>query len=248
MAMDLYCETLGEGAPLLLLHGMGGAGGDWVHAGRAELAARHRLIIPDLRGHGRSAGRFEGHRRHAEDVAALLERLGVARCRAIGLSMGGNTLLHLATLQPERLAAMVVVSAVPHFPEQARAIMRQVSADTQPASEWAAMRARHAGGDAQIRAIWDAMRALADSVDDMAFTPAQLAALATPTLVIYGDRDPLYPVELGVELYRALPHAQLCVVSGGGHGPIFTTQAPAFVRTALDFLAAGPIEPDSSRI
>lgn len=238
--MDLYCETWGEGEPLLLLHGMGGAGSDWVHAGRTELAARHRLISPDLRGHGRSAGRFDGHRRHAEDVAALLARLGIARCRAIGSSMGGNTLLHLAALQPELLAAMVIVSAVPHFPEQARALMRQVSADTQPASEWAIMRARHGGGDDQIRAIWDAMRALGDSVDDMAFTPAQLGALHTPTLVIYGDRDPLYPVELGVELYRALPRAQLCVVPGGGHGPIFAAQAPAFVRTALAFFAADP--------
>ena len=244
--MDLYCETWGEGEPLLLLHGMGGAGGDWVHAGRAELATRHRLIIPDLRGHGRSAERFEGHRQNAEDVAALLQRLGVARCRAVGMSMGGNTLLHLAARAPERLAAMVVVSAVPYFPEQARAIMRQVSVEAQPASEWATMRARHGGGDAQIRAIWDAMRALADSVDDMAFTAAQLGALHTPTLVIHGDRDPLYPVELGVELYRALPRAQMCVVPGGGHGPIFAAQAPAFVRTTLDFLAGCPLEPRAS--
>ena len=54
---------------------------------------------------------------------------------AIGLSMGGNILLHLATKQPDRIEAMVVVSATMYFPEQARAIMRQVAVENQPPGE-----------------------------------------------------------------------------------------------------------------
>jgi len=65
--------------------------------------------------------------------------------------MGGNTLLHMATLQPERIEAMVVVSATMYFPEQTRAIMRQIPpADKQPPQEWERMRKSHKCGDRQI--------------------------------------------------------------------------------------------------
>ena len=64
------------------------------------------------------------------------------------------------------------------------------------------------------------MRALADSHDDVSFGPAELARIRARTLVVYGDRDPLYPVEHGVELYRGIPNASLWVVPGGGHVPI----------------------------
>ena len=56
---------------------------------------------------------------------------------------------------------------------------------------------------------------------------------------MYGDRDPLYPVEMGVEMYRAIPRAALWVVPKGGHGPIFAEAARLFARTALDFLRDG---------
>ena len=75
------------------------------------------------------------------DALALLDHLGIQKCRAIGLSFGANTLLHMATMQPDRIEAMVLVSATTYFPEQARAIMRQVPApDQQPTREWEAMR------------------------------------------------------------------------------------------------------------
>ncbi|HXZ84112.1 MAG TPA: alpha/beta hydrolase, partial [Myxococcota bacterium] len=56
------------------------------------------------------------------------------------------------------------------------------------------------------------------------------------TLVVYGDRDPLCPVERGVELYRAIPRAQLWVVPNGGHGPIALERGEPFARQALAFL------------
>jgi pimeloyl-ACP methyl ester carboxylesterase len=237
---ELHVESAGQGEPLLLLHGMGGCAQDWHHAGRESLAREYRLIAFDARGHGRSTnpGGTLAHRQHAADVRALLDALGIRRCRAIGLSMGGNTLLHVATRDPERIEAMVIVSATPYFPEQARAIMRTVTPDRQPPEEWRVMRERHVHGDAQIRAIWQAQRELADSTDDVCFTEPELALIAARTLVVYGDRDPLYPVELGVGLYRAIPRAALWVVPNGGHGPIFLEAAEPFARTALAFLRA----------
>ncbi len=74
------------------------------------------------------------------------------------------------------------------------------------------------------------------SYDDMAFTPPLLATIRARTLIVHGDRDPLYPVDLALELYRNIPQAALWVVPNGGHGPIFGTLAPAFSATALAHL------------
>lgn len=58
----------------------------------------------------------------AHDVFGLLDRLGIDRFKAIGLSLGAKTLLHAATRQPSRVEAMVLVSATPYFPQQARSM------------------------------------------------------------------------------------------------------------------------------
>ncbi|WP_254625004.1 alpha/beta fold hydrolase [Myxococcus sp. CA051A] len=70
----------------------------------------------------------------------------------------------------------------------------------------------------------------------MNFTPPLLGTVRARTLLVQGDQDPLYPLELSVELYRAIPASRLWVVPGGGHGPIFGEQREDFARTALAFL------------
>lgn len=200
--------------------------------GSRRVLARLRSHPPDARGHGRSTNpqRTITHRQCALDTIALLDHLGIDRCKAIGLSMGGNILLHMATMQPDLIEAMVVVSATMHFPEQARAIMRQVLVENQPRQVWEAMRKRHRLGDDQIVALWEWQRGMKDSYDDMNFTPAALGQIKAATLIIYGDRDFLYPVEIAVEIYRAIPRSALWVVPNGGHGPVFLDAASRFVK------------------
>lgn len=117
-------------------------------------------------------------------------------------------------------------------------MMRTMTEETRTDAEWAEMRTRHHLGDDQIRALWRHARAFADDRDDMNFTAATLSAITARTLIVHGDRDPLYPVELAVELFRGIPDAALWVVPNGGHGPIFGNQAAAFVETAAAFLSA----------
>jgi pimeloyl-ACP methyl ester carboxylesterase len=238
--LDIYVEQRGEGEPLLLLHGFLGCGGDWAHAlDLAALARRHHLIIPDTRGHGRSTNPDDlfTHRACAADVVALLDALGLSRVRAIGLSSGGNTLLHAAFAARERIQSMVLVSATMYYPDAARAIMRHVGGQEQPAEQWATMRARHVHGDDQIRALWRHASGFADTYDDMNLTPPHLAAITARTLVVHGDRDPMYPVEMAMDMYRALPGGTLWVVPGGGHVPIFGERERAqFADTAVAFL------------
>jgi pimeloyl-ACP methyl ester carboxylesterase len=236
--IDLFYEVEGAGEPLLLLHGGTGTHENWAYAGRDQFLREYRLIAPDARGHGRSTnpGRTITHRQCALDMLGLLDHLGIQRCRAIGISMGGNILLHMATMQPERIAAMVTVSSTMYFPEQARAIMRQIPVENQPPSEWETMRQRHKLGDDQIVALWEWGRGMSVSYDDMNFTPPSLSRITASTLIVYGDRDFLYPIEMGVEMHRAIPKSALWVVPNGGHGPVFMDAATQFAQTALTFL------------
>ena len=134
--------------------------------------AGYRVIAPDLRGHGRSTNpsgvfRFADV---ARDILALLDRLGIDRVKAIGMSAGANTLLHMATQQPSRIASMIHVSGTPRFPDQARVIMRTMTEEGRSEAEWQEMRGRHHHGDDQIRALWRHAREFADDRDDMNFT------------------------------------------------------------------------------
>jgi pimeloyl-ACP methyl ester carboxylesterase len=235
--LAMYYEREGSGEPLLLLHGGTGCHDDWIYAGRDEFVREYSVIAPDSRGHGATSNPATiTHRQCAVDTLALLDHLGISKCRAIGVSMGGNILLHMATMQPDRIDAMIVVSATMYFPDQARAIMRRVPLpDQQPSQEWERMRRSHKRGDQQIVDLWNWIRSLQDSYDDMNFTPALLSKIGARTLIVYGDRDPLYPVEMGLELYRNIPQSSLWVVPNGSHGPIFGDAAPQFVRTALKF-------------
>ncbi len=237
--IELYFEDFGSGEPLLLLHGFTGSSGDWVHVFELdELAKRYRVLAPDLRGHGGSTnppGTLT-HRQCALDTFAWLDQLGIERFRAIGLSLGGNTLLHMSTQQPQRVEAMVIVSATPYFPAQARALMALMTEENQSPEEWALLRARHKHGDEQIRALWRIGQGFKDSYEDMNFTPPLLSTITARTMIVAGDRDPLYPVELSVELYRAIPRASLWVVPNGGHGPVFGEQREAFATAARAFL------------
>ena len=236
--IEMYYEIRGEGEPLVLLHGGGGVGANWELIFN-EPPAGYRLMIPDLRGHGRStnpSNRFT-FKQVALDVFALLDHLGIERFKAIGLSLGAKTLLHMATQQPNRVEAMVLVSATPYFPEQARALMRQLSSDNHSDAEWEQMRQWHKHGDEQIKQLWTLMSALKDSYDDMNFTPPYLSTITARTLIVHGDRDPLYPVSLALEMYQAIPGSYLWVVPNGGHGPIFGDLTARFVETSLAFLS-----------
>ena len=197
---EMYYELRGDGDPLLLLHGGTGIGADWRHIFPVDPEG-YRLVVPDLRGHGRStnpSGVFT-FRQCARDVIGLLDHLGIARAQAIGLSLGAKTLLHVATLEPARLEAMILVSATPYFPESLRSAAAQYTHEAFERlsdARRAELRARHVHGDEQIRALYEMTRSFATSYDDMAFTSATLASITALTLIVHGDRDPYYPVEL----------------------------------------------------
>src|SRR5262249_6548047 len=156
-----------------------GIGADWQLVFTAGDPDGFRIVVPDLRGHGRSTNPSKTFtfRQCAKDMFALLDRLGIERTKAIGLSAGAKTLRHMATQEPDRIEAMVLVSATPSFPAQVRAAMAQLSVESFSDADWATHRRRHVHGDDQIRVLYEQMRALKDSHDDMAFTPPLLGTI-----------------------------------------------------------------------
>jgi pimeloyl-ACP methyl ester carboxylesterase len=235
--MRMYYERHGRGEPLLLLHGFTGAGGDWASFVE-QWSGEYELIVPDLRGHGRStnpSGQYT-HRQAAEDLLALLDRVGVGSVKAIGVSGGGNALLHMATREPARVEAMVLVSAASYYAESARDFMRQTMTETRNDESWRIMRQRHHHGDEQIRELWAQARGFKDSYDDMSFTPPHLATISAQTLIVSGDRDPLVPATLALEMHRAIPRSYLWVIPNAGHGPISGSLKAPFIETAGAFL------------
>lgn len=236
--MEMYYETYGEGEPLVLLHGFTSSGRTWQRFAD-QFVGRYKLIIPDLRGHGRStnpSGEFT-HRQSALDVYALLGHLGIDRFKGIGASTGGMTLIHMATSQVDRVEAMILVGATIYFPEQAREIMRSTSPDSLNERRRQQMRETHVRGDTQIRMLLEQFHAFKDSYDDMNFTPPFLSTIKARTLIVHGDRDRFFPVNIPVEMYESIPESYLWILPNGGHFPVGGNWSDMFVQVALDFLS-----------
>ena len=245
--LELFYRTGGSGPPLLLIHGFTGTGHAW-NPFVDELGAHHTVIIPDLPGHGRSTG-FPGafsYRKTAGIMFALLDALGVDCVQGIGHSAGGNTLIHMAAQRAERVEAMVLVDGAHRLTVAARdGIRERFFWENQPedSREW--YRQVHPGGEPQIRSILAQLRGLADNYDDFDFSPEHLATIPTRTLLVWGDRDWCYPIEIAVELYQALPNAALWVVPNHGHTPIWEVfggsaiAARIFCPVVREFLEQG---------
>ncbi len=238
--ISMAYRIVGEGDPLVLLHGFTGTGAMW-EPFFEEFSNHYRLIVPDLRGHGHSTnptGEFT-HAQSALDVFALLDRLNVDSFSAMGISSGGMTLLHMATSQPQRVEAMVLIGATSYFPEQAREIMRANAPDSVPLERLEVLAQRHSRGLEQARNLMAQFHAFRDSYDDMNFTPPYLATITARTLILHGDRDPFFPVSIPVQEYEGIPESYLWIVPNGGHVPLLGSERgrKIFSEVALEFLA-----------
>lgn len=241
---EIFYRTYGMGPPLLLLHGFTSTGELWSDF-LPELSQSYRLIVPDMRGHGRSTNPSERfiHAESASDILALLDHLGIDKVQAVGHSSGALTLLHAATREPSTFRSLVLLGAPVNIPESVRDFLRGISFEGYPTHVRENLLRWHPGGENQIRRLISQIHQFADDArDDVNFTASQLGSITAETLIIHGDRD-VHPIEVAVETYRAIPNAYLWAVPNGNHALVFEAWdgtfagSESFLPVLQDFLS-----------
>jgi pimeloyl-ACP methyl ester carboxylesterase len=226
-------ETAGEGEPVVLVHGLSGSTRWWAR-NVPTLAARHRLYLVDLPGFG-ALRRLR--RQFALQEASLwlsdwMAAAGIERTHLVGHSMGGYITLRLAASRPDLLRRLVLVApaGVPAG--------RSLPGHLGPLF----LAARHATLRFLPTLAYDAMRmgpgTLLRTARDLLAEDVRgdLRSIPTPTLLIWGENDPLVPPSAG-ELMRAeIPDCRLFTLEGAGHVPMFD-RPREFDEALLAFLA-----------
>jgi pimeloyl-[acyl-carrier protein] methyl ester esterase len=247
--LRLHYQDQGHGPAIVLVHGWSSSSG--VFAGVTEpLRRTHRVIAPDLRGHGRSApdGAFDVADL-ARDLAALIERLDLSGVLLAGWSLGAQVALEALPLVATRLAGLAVVSGTPRFVADGAWLHGQPVR----AIEVLAHRVRRDPTAAAARFFDDMFAPGELSSDDRARVDAiranlppphpagtlaglgalvsgdqraRLAAVPVPLLVLHGEADRICPATAARAVAAAVPSARLAVWPGVGHAPFLSRPGP----------------------
>ena len=249
----LYYEVHGRVGPALVFaHGRGGCAASWWQQVPA-LRDDHRVVIYDSRGFARSVAEADGpHLDHAvDDLAAILDAEGIERAVLVGQSMGGRPVFGLAVRQPHRVRGVVLsctaggltIPAVIETQAQRQAIPRGIEAPT------AALAPAFRDADPAMTFLYEQLRAISPAQGplfkaslaglDGGVAPSDLPGYATPTLIIAGEHDVLYPPALLAEVAEAIPGARLTLIEGSGHSPYWERPA-TFNATLRAFVASLP--------
>ena len=253
--LNVYVETWGAGRPLVLLHG-GLGSGEMFGPILPVLSERHQVIGPDLQGHGRTADidRPLDVRLMADDVAALIDHLGLDRPDVVGYSLGGGVALQTAARHPDRVGKLVAASASIRpdaiYPEiraqqgQVNAAAAEFMKDTPMYQLYQQVAPRPEDFPRLLDKIGEAMAVDFDFTEDV-------RGLQVPTLIAAADAD-MAPPSHYVEVFNLLDgglrdggwagegrpkggHA-LAILPGLTHYNMFTS--PLFAAVTLAFLDA----------
>ena len=218
--LRMYYEVHGGGGhPLVLVHGGGSTIETTFGTVLAGLARTRQVIAVETQGHGHTADidRPLSFAQDADDVAALLGRLGIGRADVFGYSNGANVALEMGIRHPERVRRLVVASTVIRSDGLAPGVRESFFAPVDPARmppelREAYLRTAPRPQDLPTLAqkLMVRMRGFTDA------EPETVRSIRAPTLVLAGDRD-VVRAEHAVEMFRLLPHAQLAILPGTDH-------------------------------
>jgi len=242
--VELSYEEIGQGTPVLLVHGFPLDRTIWAPVADG-LKGEARVIMPDLRGHGKSPDTAEVYtmRLMAEDLVALLDRLELEKVVLVGHSMGGYVVLAFAHAYPNRLAGlgMVASQADADSPERrqgrlvtAREVKRRgvryvadgmapkltLDIDLQKQLHELMMKNR-------TGSVINSLKGMAERSDANAWLPT----VSVPGLVIAGGSDQIIPVSRGQSMAQMLSKGWLVEIPEAGHMPMMET--PEKVVSAL---------------
>ncbi|MGH6689511.1 MAG: alpha/beta fold hydrolase [Gammaproteobacteria bacterium] len=254
----IYYEARGRGAPLVLAYGIGGNADLW-DTNREALAARHRLILWEPRGHARSGSPEDPAKysfaRWTLNLRDVLDRLSIRTAHVGGLSLGAGIATRFALRYPQRVRSLLVTNSssaaglplsVENIVMRARSIEVTLTKGMDAMSEFAMrenpnLAERLAINPAAKEEFYAYYRRLtpigyANSLRAllaMDHITSELGKIKAPVLLIGGDRDPsLGPMKV---MRKKIRHSKLIVLSPASH---FANrdQPEAWNRAALDFL------------
>ena len=260
---QLYYEVHGDGPPLVLLMGIGYDSSLWSLAQVPALSTQFQVVLMDNRDAGRSSKADHPYRiaDMADDVAGLLDALGVQRSHLLGLSMGGLIAQEFALRHADRLDRLVLTGT--------GAAPARSAVD--PIQIWSWVKTNDPtgevfGGQQFVSLFSTAFLRNSDAVRDTAEMLAsnpypmgveayarqakaylqfdsldRLGTISAPTLVIVGEQDLLTPPWIAREVADAIPGSQFEVIRGDGSSHVVPIERPDdFNRLVSDFLAGAP--------
>ena len=248
--VSLHYQEHGSGEPLVLLHGGLGAG-EMFEAMMPALSAHRRVITVDLQGHGGTADADRPLRPQtmADDVAALIEHLGLPRADVMGYSLGGLVALRTAIQRPERVRRLILVSVgfrrdgshpdVVENMDRFAPEMADMLAQSPLYEVYSSLAPRVEDWPVLIAKTSELLK------DDFDWT-AEVEQLETPTMLVFADADSVRPTHI-VEFYGLLggglrdanwdgslrPTARLAILPGTTHYDIYASPALAPPVTAF---------------
>lgn len=245
--LTMYYEVHGDsGEPLILIHGAYMTiPTNWT-ALIPTLSETHQVIAVELQGHGRTSDRdtpitYEGM---ADDVAALLDHLGVEKAAAFGYSMGGGVAIRLAMQHPEKVSRLVVASAsiaYDAFPDTFYDMIEGFTPEMMLGTPFVESHTSLGKSEAEFVTLFEKLRAL--DLDRFAWDEAEFASIDVPSLLIFGDAD-IVAIDHIAKMHtllggivdgdtNGLPKTQLLVLPGTSHINVFFNPANVEIMKAV---------------
>jgi 3-oxoadipate enol-lactonase len=242
-----HYASIGEGPPIVLVHGLGGTLDVW-HGVSQLLALHHHVVAVDLRGHGRTAaGRAQfSIKAWSQDIAALMAALQLPPATVVGHSMGSLIAQHLAVTEPDMVDQLVLVGGISYFEppdkqayEQRAKVVEEQGLD-EIVDDWlvGALSPRTHARLPQVTGLLRHLflsndpRSYAKASRAMARTPAiEREQIGQPTLLLVGDHDRSAPLRMTEQLHRQIPVSRVQVVPSAAHW--MTLEHPDVIAAAI---------------